>query len=144
MKRDFEYLKGMLSAFSGSENACISLCDLIENVGASGGPTVNEKFVHHYSLLVDTGLITSSNMTSPTLYDMGISLEHGAYYYCDLDVALSKSGSDFLKLLNSQEVFDILESQFLDKPFQATLENIQKSYMRCFKNETVISASTEY
>ncbi|MDK2597932.1 DUF2513 domain-containing protein [Pseudoalteromonas obscura] len=141
MKIDLDYYQKILEVFVESEYAVIELGEVIEAVGC-----FDEKFLYHYMRLAENGLVSSSEMTSGTLGDVGLIQDCGDFFPVRSKlIRLTQAGDDFANSLNNKEVLEKLKAEFKDAPFKAIFDGGQKILHHIIKKkvDTLLQDSGE-
>ncbi|MDP4488900.1 DUF2513 domain-containing protein [Pseudoalteromonas sp. CO342X] len=123
MKVDLDYIKETLAYFIESEKPFVSVPELVESVG---NKCLDERFIFHYSLLVENNLVSRWDLETGSLSFMGISRHEHGPSYVNTEVRLTQNGHDFSYALNKREVFEKLKSELKDAPFKVIFEGSQK------------------
>lgn len=132
MKINLEYISELLSYFIESEKPFLELGDLVTNTGDG---IFDDQFIFHYSLLVENGLLSRTDLTIGSLKNMGVISSDNGLGFISLDIRLTQSGHDFAKALNNKEVLERLKSEFKDAPFKVVFDGGRKLLEHAFKKK---------
>lgn len=115
MRIDFDEIKEILSVFLEADTACITLQKL-------GFPyddwDKDERFLFHFSLLVESGFISNRNLQVDSLEGLGVVF-HSAGFGCRAyPIRLTMAGHDFAKALNQKPVLERVKKELADAPFE--------------------------
>ena len=126
MQIDLDYMADLLDVFLEAETAHISVPE-IERAGikVQGGRGLDEKFLFHFQLAAENGLISNQDLEMKGLKSLGITIGAGAFF-SSTPIRLTQSGHDFAKALQNKEVLSRLRSELKDAPFSVIFEGSQK------------------
>lgn len=130
MRRDLDYLAGLLNVFVEAETAYVTLQEFSDkdfvDFKADSGEKL-EKFIFHCELLMDVGLIANDSGYARGIDDIGITRTNNhVMYVSSRCVRLTSQGHDFASSLNNREVLEKLKRELSDAPFKAIFEGGQK------------------
>lgn len=133
MKIDIDYTAKILKVFLDCESAHIMFLDVIKS---ACGQEINEKFIHHYGLIVENGLVSRRDLSIQSLDKMGIhySLDN-SISVTNLPLRLTQKGHDFAKALNNKEVLSKMKEGLKDAPFKTLFEGSQQLLTHYFKKK---------
>ncbi len=100
MRTDLDYTKTLLKPFLETDRAYITLNTWVEqgvNIESEIEPgKINDKFIHHVSLLVENGLISNRKLETYDLKAIGIQFGvNGHVVLNSTDIRLTQKGIDF-------------------------------------------------
>lgn len=126
MKIDLDYMRKVVDVFINAPTATIELSDL-EKAGINFESVENpnkfdDKFMFHFSLLVENGLISNVKLESYDLKALGLHVGYTHDNYSTIPLRLTQSGHDFASMLNQSEVFENLKSNFKEMPFEVMID----------------------
>lgn len=118
-------MKTVLNIFIDSPSTFLTYRDLSEqgiNMYQENGVMFDDQFIFHFLLLVENKLVSNNNLEASTLKSIG--LEYGQRQCChwSVPIRLTQAGHDFAVMLQQQEVFESLKSNFKELPFQVMLD----------------------
>lgn len=124
---DLEYMAKLCSVFIESDTAMIDVGNFNLAGIDIGTPTLNERFLFHVQLMLDSDLISDINGDSSGLSTLGILLNgNGCYRLQNKKFRLTQKGHDFSKSLTQREVLDKLKKELKDAPFKSIFDGGQK------------------
>ncbi|GAC03799.1 DUF2513 domain-containing protein [Paraglaciecola chathamensis] len=133
MKIDIEYLARVLEIFTDSEEAHVYLCDVYKPLC---GNEVDDKFLFHYALIVENGLVSRRDLTIGNFDKMGVSYSlDGSIFITNLPLRLTQNGLNFASALNNREVLNKLKIGFKEAPFKTLFEGSQQLLTHFFKKK---------
>lgn len=114
MNIDFDEMKNILSAFIDANTAYITLKEL-------GFPSDDvdeaERFLFHFSLLVESGFISDQNLRADSLEELGVVFYGSAYGWKAIPLRLTMTGHDFAKAIHQKPVLERMKKELSDAPF---------------------------
>ncbi|GEA09179.1 hypothetical protein KUL42_39400 [Alteromonas sp. KUL42] len=133
MKNDIDYTANILKVFLDCDDAHVMFLDVIKTVC---GEDIDEKFIHHYGLIVENGLVSRRDLSIQTLDKMGIrySLDN-SITVIDMPLRLTQKGHDYSKALSNKEVLSKLKDGFKDAPFKVLFDGSQQLLTHYFKKK---------
>lgn len=128
MRIDLDYMARLLEVFLEADTAHISVNELERpGIQISGEGGLHEKFLFHFQLAAENGLISNRDFQVNGLKSLGITIgAGGAVTLVDTPIRLSQSGHDFANSLQNKEILVKLRSELKDAPFKALFEGSQK------------------
>lgn len=137
MKIDLDYIRKVVGVFIDAPTATIELNDL-ENAGIHFESEENpnkfdDEFMFHFSLLVENGLISNIKLESYDLKALGLQVGYTHDCYSSVPLRLTQSGHDFATMLNQNEIFENLKSNFKEMPFDVMIDagkSLATGYMK--------------
>lgn len=126
MKIDLDYMRKVVDVFINAPTATIELSDL-EKAGINFESVENQnkfddEFMFHFSLLVENGLISNVKLEGYDLKALGLQVGYTHDCYSSVPLRLTQSGHDFASMLNQNEVFENLKSNFKEMPFEVMID----------------------
>lgn len=128
MQIDLDYMARMLDVFLEAETAHISVPEMERSgIQVAGDRGLDEKFLFHFQLAAENGLISNQDLEMKGLKSLGITVgSGGGVYLASTPIRLTQSGHDFAKALQNKEVLSRLRSELKDAPFRVLFEGSQK------------------
>ena len=127
MQINLEYLAKLCSVFLDSDTAMVGLKNLEIGGVEVGSPFLNESFLFHIQLMLDSNLVSDPNGESFGLPTIGVLLNgDGSYRNQHKKFRLTQKGHDFAKSLNNKEILKKLTTQLKDAPFKSIFDGGQK------------------
>lgn len=128
MQIDLDYMARMLGVFIEAETAHISLREMERSgIQVAGDRGIDEKFLFHFQLAAENGLISNQDIEVKGLKSLGITIgAGGGVSLASTPIRLTQSGHDFAKALKNKEVLGKLRSELKDAPFSVIFESSQK------------------
>lgn len=115
MKPDYDIIKKLLGAFLKSERTFLTIDDII---ACTDSGIIDERFLFHFLLIVENGLISNKNLTCSSPRDAGLSFGiNGNVIKCQVPIRLTQSGIDFANALNQKPVLERIKKELADAPF---------------------------
>ncbi len=122
MKIDLDYLKKVLNIFIDSPHAFLTYRELSEegiNMYKDDNNTqFDDEFIFHLSLLLENQLISNHQLDHSTFKSIGLEYDPRTCCHWAIPIRLTQSGHDFAAMLQQNEVFENLKTNFKDFPFQ--------------------------
>ncbi|MBM7457323.1 hypothetical protein HNR62_003236 [Oceanisphaera litoralis] len=128
MRIDLDYVAQLLDVFLEADTAHISVPEIessgIKIAGESG---LDEKFLFHFQLAAENGLISNRDLQVNGLKSLGITIgAGGGVTLMSTPIRLTQAGHDFASALQNKEVLVRLRSELKDAPFRVLFEGSQK------------------
>jgi hypothetical protein len=128
VRKDLDYIKGMLRVFLDSETPLISINDL-----ASAGYDISTDVgIFHYMLLIEQGFISDAGLCSSNLGSLGLIQTLDGMEVYDADIRLTASGTEFASTLDNKDVFEKLK-EFSNEPISVMKDvgaELLKAYLK--------------
>lgn len=132
MKIDFDEMKKILSTFIDADTPYITLKDL----GFTGDhPDEDERFLFHFSLLVESGFISDQNLQTDSLEALGVVFYSSGYGWAANPIRLTMAGHDFAKTINQKPILDRMKKELSDAPFDLVKKVAEQWFSTLLKNK---------
>lgn len=116
MKTDYDTIKKLLDIFLASDSTFITLDDLV--AGSDAG-IIDERFLFHFLLIVENGLISNQKLECNSPRSVGLSFAlNGHILTSRVPIRLTQSGLDFANALNQKPVLERVKKELADAPFE--------------------------
>jgi len=128
MRVDLDYMAQLLEVFLEADTAHLSVPE-IERLGicVSERNGLDEKFLFHFQLAAENGLISNRDLQVNSLKSLGIKIGlGGGVVLTSTPIRLTQSGHDFASALHNKDVLMKLRSEMRDAPFRVLFESSQK------------------
>ncbi|HIF9183248.1 DUF2513 domain-containing protein [Photobacterium damselae subsp. damselae] len=127
MQIDLEYMAKLCSVFLESDTAMVGLKEFDLAGIEVGSPILNDSFLFHVQLMLDSCLISDINGDNSGLATIGILLNgDGSYRSQNKKFRLTQKGHDFSKSLTNKEILNKLATELKDAPFKLIFDGGQK------------------
>lgn len=128
MRIDLDYMAQLLDTFLEADAAHISVPEIGRSgIQISGEKGLDEKFLFHFQLAAENGLISNRDLQVNGLKSLGITIgAGGGVTLISTPIRLTQSGHDFANALQNKEVLVKLRSELKDAPFRVLFEGSQK------------------
>lgn len=128
MRIDLDYMAQLLNVFLEAESAHITVSEMGNSgIKIATGKGLDEKFLFHFQLAAENGLISDRELRMDGLKSLGITMGVGGVVsLAAVPIRLTQSGHDFANALKNKEVLMTLKSELKDAPFKVLFEGSQK------------------
>lgn len=128
MRIDLDYMAQLLNVFLEAESAHITVSEMGNSgIKIATGKGLDEKFLFHFQLAAENGLISDRELRMDGLKSLGITMGVGGVVsLAAVPIRLTQSGHDFAAALQNKEVLMTLKSELKDAPFKVFFESSQK------------------
>ncbi|MDH5934455.1 MULTISPECIES: DUF2513 domain-containing protein [Vibrio] len=127
MQIKLEYMSTLCSVFLESDTAMVELEEFDLAGIEVGFPMLDESFLFHIQLMLDSRLISDVNGDNLGLATIGILLNgDGSYRSQNKKFRLTQKGHDFSKSLTNKEILNKLATELKDAPFKSIFDGGQK------------------
>lgn len=128
MRKDINYIKGMLKVFLDSETPLVS----IDALRVAGYDVNTDVGIFHYMLLIEQGFISDVNLSYSSLESLGLIQTLDGMEVYDADIRLTASGMEFASTLENKDIFDKLKD-FSNEPISVIKDigvELSKAYLK--------------
>lgn len=132
MKIDFDEMKRILSAFIDADTPYITLKEL----GFTGdNPGEDERFLFHFSLLVESCFISDQSLCTDSLEALGVVFCNPGFGWRAYPIRLTMAGHDFAKAINQKPILERMKKELSDAPFDLVKKVAEQWFSALMKDK---------